>query len=432
MFHRAARHHRLTTRRRGAGRPDRRVRGRHDHIVDAQDGARKLLHQGDEALPDLRRRTRDGGDAVGERTARGRVVVVPLGVHEVLEADRESHPAPHVDRVAGAARTTGARQHVVDGRGRQREVGAGADDLGDRQRARHPLTGEQLVTGSERVAQAQLDRVDVAGGGEEIHLGLVRERHLHRAEPAHRTTRRVVGAHAVRLHQRVGHPVRAGGEARGVGGDVERRRAVRAAVEDDAGLEAHERAVGFRAVAHPDVGRVAVHVTEERLAAGVHHLHRSAGVQREQARVDVEADVLPRAERAADTAEGQAYELLGEAQALRHLLAVVVQPLGRDDQVDAAVVGGDREPGLGTHERLVLHADLVRALDDDRAPVRGIAAPDDQLAEDVAVGVQRRRVGCGLGIGERLEHVVAHDDRRARGDAVSGWSAATAAIGSPA
>ncbi len=204
-----------------------------------------------------------------ERAARGRVVVVPLGVHEVLEADREAHPAPHVDRVARAARTTGSRQHVVDGR----RGGNGSSAQARMTSATgsvpvDPLTGEQLVTGRERVAQAQLDRVDVARGGEQVHLRLVRERHLHRAEAAHRATRRVVGAHAERLDERVGHAVRTGGEARGVGGDVERRRAVRAAVEDDARLEADERAVGVRAVAHPDAGRVAVHVTEERLAGG--------------------------------------------------------------------------------------------------------------------------------------------------------------------
>ena len=91
-----------------------------------------------------------------------------------------------------------------------------------------------------------------------------------------------------------------------------------------------------------------------------------------------------------------------------------MQPLRRDDEVDAAVVGGDGEARLGTHERLVLHPDLVGALDDDGTACVGIAAADDQLAEDVAVGVQRRRVRGGVGIGERLEHVVVHDDRRAR------------------
>ena len=81
--------------------------------------------------------------------------------------------------------------------------------------------------------------------------------------------------------------------------------------------------------------------------------------------MDVQAHVLARAERAADPAEGEAHELVGEPEALGDLVAVVVQPLRRDDEVDAAVVGGDGEAGLGAHERLVLHPDLVRALDDD-------------------------------------------------------------------
>src|ERR1041384_6540960 len=37
------------------------------------------------------------------------------------------------------------------------------------------------------------------------------------------------------------------------------------------------------------------------------------------------------------------------------------QPLGGDEQVDAAVLGGHGEPGLRPEERLVLHADLVLA-----------------------------------------------------------------------
>ena len=107
----------------------------------------------------------------------------------------------------------------------------------------------------------------------------------------------------------------------------------------------------------------------------------------------MQADVLARAERAADTGEREPHLLLGEPEARGHLVAVVVQPLGRDDEVDAAVVGGDRQARLRAHERLVLHADLVGALDDDRTVRRRVAVADDQVAEHVAVGMDRGGVG---------------------------------------
>ena len=77
-----------------------------------------------------------------------------------------------------------------------------------------------------------------------------------------------------------------------------------------------------------------------------------------------------------------------EAEALRHLVAVVVEPLGRHDEVDAAVLGREREPGLGAHERLVLHADLVGALHHHRPAPAGVALADAQLAEHVAVRME--------------------------------------------
>ena len=130
----------------------------------------------------------------------------------------------------------------------------------------------------------------------------------------------------------------------------------------------------------------------------------------------------------------QAHQLLGESEALRHLLAVVVQPLGRDDAGRRRRRrSGIGEPGLGTQERLVLHADLVRALDDDRARCVGVAAADDQLrGRRCRRGGSAARRRCGLGVGERLEHarsrttIAAHG--AARGLGVVGGDAAT---GSP-
>ena len=114
--------------------------------------------------------------------------------------------------------------------------------------------------------------------------------------------------------------------------------------------------------------------------------------------MDVQAHVLARAERAADAAQREAHQLGGEAEALGDLVAVVVQPLRRHDEVDAAVVGRDREAGLGAHERLVLHADLVGALDDDGAD-----------------GSRGRRAGCrGRGTRCRRDGSAARRRSRAR------------------
>ena len=85
--------------------------------------------------------------------------------------------------------------------------------------------------------------------------------------------------------------------------------------------------------------RVAVDVAEEALLAAVLHLHRPAGAQREQAGVHLQADVLAGAERAADAAERQAHLVRRQAEAGGDLLAVLVQPLRGDVQLDAAAAG---------------------------------------------------------------------------------------------
>ena len=91
-----------------------------------------------------------------------------------------------------------------------------------------------------------------------------------------------------------------------------------------------------------------MHVAEEGLLAGVDHLHRPAGPQRQQADVDLEADVLAGPERPAHAAQRHA-DLLGrQAEAGGDLVAVGVEPLGGDEQLDAAVARRDgqrRIPG---------------------------------------------------------------------------------------
>ena len=79
----------------------------------------------------------------------------------------------------------------------------------------------------------------------------------------------------------------------------------------------------------------------------------------------VHRQVLATAERAADTGQGEPHLLGRHRQRAADLLLVDVQPLGGDEQVDATVLGRHRQPGLRPEERLVLHADLVVALDHD-------------------------------------------------------------------
>ena len=69
---------------------------------------------------------------------------------------------------------------------------------------------------------------------------------------------------------------------------------------------------------------------------------------------------------------------------------------------------------LQTEERLVLHADLVRTLDDDITRGVDVAAHDALVPDHVAVGmdVGRSAGDRRLGVEQRLEQLVLHDDCR--------------------
>ena len=103
-----------------------------------------------------------------------------------------------------------------------------------------------------------------------------------------------------------------------------------------------------------------VDVADERLLAVVDDLHRPARVQGEHRGVDLHREVLAPAERAADTCEVDPHLLGLEPEAGRHLVAVDVEPLGRDVDVDAALAVRDGEARLGAEERLILDADARR------------------------------------------------------------------------
>jgi hypothetical protein len=87
------------------------------------------------------------------------------------------------------------------------------------------------------------------------------------------------------------------------------------------------------------------------------------------------------------------------------------QPLRRDVEINSsAAILWDRKPALGSKESLVLHADFVGSFDGDLTTDRLVAVADDEVAEHVAVGVDRRADDGRLGIDDRIENVVLHDD----------------------
>ena len=128
-----------------------------------------------------------------------------------------------------------------------------------------------------------------------------------------------------------------------------------------------------------------------------------------------------------------------------------MQPLGRDEQVDAAVLGRHREARLGPEERLVLHADLVDAGDHHLGGGRHEPAADAHMTDQVALteglaalGAAGLRQRIGVGVHRGAPGASAADasvtgvstsysttTRAAARRAVSGWSAATIATGSP-
>ena len=126
--------------------------------------------------------------------------------------------------------------------------------------------------------------------------------------------------------------------------------------------------------------------------------------------MDLQGDVLAGAERSAHPGEGEVDVGGCQAERLGDLALVVVQPLGGDEQLHAAVDGGHRQARLGAHESLVLHADLVVALHDHVAGGGGVAVADADVAEHVAVGVDGRGVGGGGGVGDGVQRLVVHDD----------------------
>ena len=298
--------------------------------------------------------------------------------------------------------------------GGQGSGGTGPDDLCDRRGSPEHLPGDQRVAGLQCIAEPQLDRVDPEHRRQLVHLGFMCETDLYRAKAPHRPARGVVGPNRNRLDDSVLDSVRAGRHAGGVHGHGRRRRQVGTAVEDDARLDLHQPAVRIGVVAVPHDRRMPVDMAQERLFARVDHLHRAFRAQRQQAYLHLHAQVLTGTEGTADAGQVEPDLFERERQACRHLLLVDVQPLGRDVEVDTAVLARDREPGLGAHLGLVLHGRLVATLDHDRSGGVRISATDSLTVEHVAERMDRLGIGRRHRIGHRFGRCVVDDDRRSR------------------
>ena len=150
-------------------------------------------------------------------------------------------------------------------------------------------------------------------------------------------------------------------------------------------------------------------------------------MQGQQRTVQLHRQVFTAAERAADTGQVDADLLRLQVEAGRDLVAVDVQPLRGDVDVDAALSVRHREPRLRAEERLILDPDLVDTGDGHVAFRLGIAVPDHERAHDVRtrivpIAVAHRRpvrmervlLGRPLGIDHRLELLVLDPDAGCR------------------
>ena len=143
--------------------------------------------------------------------------------------------------------------------------------------------------------------------------------------------------------------------------------------------------------------------------------------------MDLHREVLAAAERAADAGEVDAHHLGREAEARRDLVAIDVQPLGRNVDVDAALTVGHREARFRAEERLVLDADVVHAAHAHVTLGIRVAVADDHVPHHVrprivavavrhrrAIGMKRRLLRRALHLRYRLEQLVLDADRGSR------------------
>ena len=272
-------------------------------------------------------------------------IVKPPAVGDVLVADGKPDPPPQPLSPTHIAGPPGVGQRIALGwRRREFDRRTPADHFTDRRTPADDLAGRQHGSGRDGILDAQLNRIQTQRPRQFVHLGFVGHAGLHRAEAPHRAAGWVVRVDGGPLHQRVGHFIGPGRKRGRVGDDRSRGRRVGAAVNHDPGIDAGQHAAAGRAVAHPDARGVPVHMAVERLLARIDHFHGLPGAQRQQAGMEVHAEVFARSKRAADAGEMKPHLVGGQVQTWRNLIPIYVQPLCGDVQVDAPILGRDREP----------------------------------------------------------------------------------------
>jgi hypothetical protein len=162
------------------------------------------------------------------------------------------------------------------------------------------------------------------------------------------------------------------------------------AIEDHSSFDPEDLSGLGGMVTHPDLRRMAMDVAEEGLFASVLHLHGTSNGECEQAAVHLKTDVFSRAERSADTSQGEEDVVLCETEAVCDLLAILVEPLRGDDELHSTTRKGSSKSGLKAEEGLVLHADFVGVFYDDISNDRLVTANDALVTEDVPVRMDGR------------------------------------------
>jgi hypothetical protein len=258
-----------------------------------------------------------------------------------------------------------------------------------------PLAGGDRVARRDQIAPAQLEPVHAQRVGQPVHHAFVGDGHLAGSEPAHRPRRVVVGMHPVHVHLDAGHPVGAGRVAgsfthhRDPGGRI--RPLV--GIDHDAGGGQASVGVGGQSVF--DLEGVPLVPGAHRLRPIVTQRHRLARMlQRSQPEVNLNADILAPAERAAGGGLDDADLLYRNSQREPDQPAFLVNPL-------TGGVEGEQLPvpdaGARLHvEKGVIHRLGVKGLADHAMGGRQrrihVAAADALVAHDVAFGVEARRI----------------------------------------
>ena len=279
------------------------------------------------------------------------------------------------------------------------------------------LPGDQMVTGLHRIQQPEVHWIHVARRGEAIHLPLMSETGLDDAETPHRTTRQMIRSHRVSVHHGVLTPIRTLGMSHGVDQNRRRRRGIGTAVEHESRLDLTKRSIPVGVVTHPDSGRMPMNVTDEALRSRIGRPHRAAGHQCEEADMDLKRDVLSSTEGTANPTQGQLDSFLIDTEAGRDLATILMKPLGRHKKLHPRAVGvGNGDGCLETEERLILHADLVGALNDDLTDEIAVTSDDPLMSNEISIGMNRLECSINrpLGIEERFEHLVGHDNELGR------------------